>query len=222
MSYFTEEFISFFEELNENNNREWFHSNKKQYEEFVKEPFKQFIEELIYRIQEKEPDLAITAKDAIFRIYRDIRFSKDKTPYKVQVSASIKNGGRTGPNHPGYYIQMSHKNIMLGGGCYHLDKEGLYKIRTNIAESLDDFSEVINDKKFVNKFGEVIGDKNKRLPKEFKEIQEKQPLIANKYFFFRADIDPKILLETDFMDQVMEFYETGRPFNQYLKQALEK
>ncbi len=77
MSYFTEEFISFFEELNENNNREWFHSNKKQYEKFVKEPFKQFIEELIYRIQEKEPDLAITAKDAIFRIYRDIRFSKD-------------------------------------------------------------------------------------------------------------------------------------------------
>ena len=85
MSYFTKETTEFLLNLRENNKREWFHANKKVYEKHVKNPFKEFISELIFRIQEFDTDMGFEAKDAIFRINRDMRFSKDKSPYKTWI-----------------------------------------------------------------------------------------------------------------------------------------
>ncbi len=116
MSYLSKDTILFLEKLSKNNKREWFHKNKKNYENNVREPFKKLVEEIIFRLGEIEPDFHSSPKEAIFRINRDLRFTKDKTPYKTHISASFKNGGRTSPNQPGYYIQISPKNIMLGGG----------------------------------------------------------------------------------------------------------
>ena len=94
MAYFTKDFTKFLKDLEKNNNREWFNENKKRYEESVKEPFYNFIDEMIMRINAIDNNVAIQPKDAIFRIYKDVRFSKDKLPYKTQVSAVISPGGR--------------------------------------------------------------------------------------------------------------------------------
>jgi len=94
MSYFTKDFIKFLKGLNKNNEREWFHANKKDYVTHVKDPFKAFVQLIIDKMQKVDPTVVITPKDAIFRINRDIRFSKDKTPYKTNVSAAISAGGR--------------------------------------------------------------------------------------------------------------------------------
>ena len=91
---FEKDFIDFFKELAQNNNKEWFDSNRKRYESSIKKPFKEFISKLISEIQLHDSEVLIEPKDAIFRINRDIRFSKDKTPYKLQTSAIVSAGGR--------------------------------------------------------------------------------------------------------------------------------
>src|SRR5210317_1561920 len=135
MSYFTKETIEFLSGLRENNKKEWFHENKKTYEKSVKEPFKGFVSELIFRIQEFDRDLTMEAKDAIFRINRDMRFSKDKSPYKTWISANMNNKGkRTTPNSVGYYVHIDPDFVQLGGGSYHIDKHGTHAVRTAIME----------------------------------------------------------------------------------------
>ncbi|MHA2278857.1 MAG: DUF2461 domain-containing protein, partial [Candidatus Kariarchaeaceae archaeon] len=130
MSHFTKNTIQFLADLRENNKREWFHANKKEYEKHVKDPFKDFVTELIFRIQEFDNDLHIEAKDAIFRINRDIRFSKDKSPYKTWISANMNHKAkRTIPNSVGYYVHIDPDYVQVGGGSYHIDKNGTHAVR---------------------------------------------------------------------------------------------
>ncbi|MCH8908982.1 MAG: DUF2461 domain-containing protein, partial [Candidatus Heimdallarchaeota archaeon] len=135
MGYFTQEFLDFFKELTRNNKKVWFDKNRKTYEQIVREPFKAFISELIFRIQEFEVDFEVTPKQAIFRINRDIRFAKDKTPYKTYVSANMQPGGRTQAGHPGYYIHLGVDIAHVGGGAHHVTKEHTYGIRSKIMTS---------------------------------------------------------------------------------------
>ena len=101
MQYFTQDYLDFFTELHQNDHKEWFHSQKKRYEISVKAPFERFIGDLIDRTQEHDPALQITAKECILRINRDIRFSKDKTPYNLHRRAFVSQGGRKDKSIPG-------------------------------------------------------------------------------------------------------------------------
>jgi uncharacterized protein (TIGR02453 family) len=222
MKYFTKEFLDFFKELDKNNNKAWFDKNRKRYEEHVKVPFKNFTELMIMRVKEHEPDLQMEAKDAMFRINRDIRFSKDKRPYNPRVSANIQKGGKKAIGHPGFYFQFSYNNAMTGGGAYHLDKDTLYSIRSTIVSSMKEFNKLVEDKKFKQKFGEIKGDKNKKLPKEFQEAFEKQPLVANKQFYYMVDLKPNVVLKPDLPDLLMDHYKAGAKLNKYLDGALQK
>src|SRR5689334_10215404 len=131
-AYFTKEFLDFFNKLEKNNNKEWFDRNKPTYENAVKNPFKKLVEDLIEQIRKHDKDLSTDAKESIFRINRDIRFSKDKTPYKTNVSANISKLGKRSPDHPGFYIQLGADMLMIGGGAYAPDKDQLKKIRDEI------------------------------------------------------------------------------------------
>jgi uncharacterized protein (TIGR02453 family) len=220
MSYFTKEFIDFFKELDRNNNKAWFDKNRKRYEEHVKVPFKDFVDVMILRIKSKEPELNITSKDALFRINRDIRFSKDKRPYNPHVSANISQGGRKSADHPGFYFQLSYDKVMIGGGAYHIEKDSLYWIRQQIAKSPADITKLTKNKKFKDNFGEIQGETIKRIPPEFKDAFEKQPLIANKQFFFMTEVKPAIILKADLPDKLMDYYNSGYKINEYLRSAL--
>jgi uncharacterized protein (TIGR02453 family) len=222
VSYFDQEFIDFFKELSVNNNKAWFDEHRKIYIKSVKEPFEVFVGDMILRIQEHEPDLAITPKEAIFRINRDIRFSKDKTPYKPHVSAHIVKGGRKSHDTPGIYFHLSFDNVMIASGAWKPDKEGLHRIRTEIANNLDEFAGLIADAKFEERFGEILGDKHKRIPKEFQAAYEKQLLIANKQFYYHADISPKVLLKPELPDVMMDYYLAGKGVSDFLKRALSR
>jgi len=219
MTYFTQDFIAFFEELSENNHKDWFDENRKRYQNSVKKPFESFVNEMILRLQEQEPDLQLTAKEAIFRINRDIRFSKDKTPYKTHTGAGISKGGRKSP-HPGYYLELGPKRIMVGGGIYFLDKEGLQKVRSEIAHAADEFTTLVEDKTFKKRFGDVKGERNKILPAEFKETAQTQPLIANKHFYYMATLEPVHIISPKLPDMLMEYYQTGHPLNGFFKRAM--
>ena len=220
MSHFTKDFIKFLKDLSKNNNREWFNENKKRYEASVKDPFYNFVDELITRINIDDPRVTIEPKDAIFRIYRDVRFSKDKSPYKTQASAVISPGGRKDLVNPGMYLEINDKDFKIYGGLYMLDKNQLQSVREYIASNLKQFSKLLNDKKFKTTYGEIHGEQNKRLPVEFDKIKDEQPLIANKQFYFFDRLDLETILKPNLTDIVMKHYHIAKPMNTFLKEAL--
>ena len=220
MSWFTKDFFTFFEGLKQNNTREWFSDNKKLYEKAVKAPFEELVEDLINRIRVDNPGLDLQPKDAIFRIHRDTRFSQNKDPYKTNVAANISPVGRKSAETPGFYLHFGADEIMTGGGAYMVEKEGLRKIRTALAEAPDEFDALIADKAFKKKYGAIRGEKNKVIPAEFKEAYARQPLIANKQFYFMAELKPDVLLKKNLPEHLMEYYEAGRPMSSFLTNAL--
>lgn len=216
MAYFTRDFLDFFRELKENNDREWFNANKKRFKSNVEKPFLEFIQAAINRFQKYEPSILITPKEAVFRIYRDVRFSKDKSPYKDHMGAVVAPGGRKGDLMGGAYLELNGTGPKLYGGIYKPDKKKLENIRYHIAANQDEFSTLIEDPKFKKIFSEIQGEKNKRLPKEFDEAAEKQPLIFNKSFYFYHQFAPEDILKDDFLDKVEATYVAGRPMAEFL------
>ncbi len=220
MSFFTEEYLKFFEGLAENNHKEWFDANRGRYETAVKKPFNAFVEAVIGRVQHLEPDMHLTPKDAVFRINRDVRFSKDKAPYKTQMSAFLAAGGKKSPL-PGYYFELAANGIRFGGGLYMLEKEALYRVRQEIAYHPDEFSSLLAAKDFVEKFGSLQGTANKTVPAEFKDTFARQPLIANKQFYYMAELPPGKLLAANLPDIIYQYAAAASPMNHFLRRALE-
>jgi len=221
MAYFNQDFLDYFKELAANNNRDWYHENKKRYEKSVKEPFNAFVQEIIDRTAKIDDRFDGLAKDAVFRIYRDIRFSKDKTPYKLHMSAVVAPGGRkTGMGIPGMYLQLGPEDFRFYSGLYKPEKAVLNQVRTYISEHSDELDRLVADKEFVAKFGELRGEKNKVLPKEFKAEAEKQPFIFNKQFYFYASLPPETILRDDFADLVMAYFQSSQPMRAYLTKAI--
>jgi uncharacterized protein (TIGR02453 family) len=221
LAYFNKRFFEFFEGLAMDNSKVFFDANRKVYEQEVREPFKELVADMIMRLRELEPEIDIEPKDAIFRINRDIRFSKDKTPYKTHVGASISRGGKKDHQYPGFYFQLSHEKVMVAGGVWMPDKDGVHKVRTHIARDPDAFDKAINDKAFKETFGEVMGDRLKRVPPEFKEVFEVQPYVGNKQWYYHADIDPDVIVSEGLPDKLMELHMDGQSVAGYLREALD-
>ncbi|MDP6908109.1 MAG: DUF2461 domain-containing protein [Flavobacteriales bacterium] len=220
MAFFTKDYLEFFKELAANNNRDWFNGNKKRYESSVKDPFNTFITEIIARMSAVDNRFDIETKKAVFRIYRDIRFSKDKSPYKMHMSAVISPGGRKeGMGIPGLYVQLGAEDLRIYSGLYSPDKQVLHQVRDYILKNSTQLNKLVNDKEFVKKFGELRGEKNKILPKEFKEYGEKEPFLYNKQFYFFASLPSETILQENLADVIMDHFQTSEPLRKFLTRA---
>ena len=220
MAMFTEDFIDFFKELSQNNNKKWFDQNRNRYEKSVKAPFRSFVERMIEKIQADDPEVKITPAESIFRINRDIRFSKEKTPYKTQMSALISRTGKKDKGFPGFFFSIGAANIMIYGGAHSLEKDRRYSIRKYISEHLEAFSKLLDDRVFKEKYGRIHGDKNKRIPAEFNDAAEKQPLLFNKAYYYYAKLDVKLILDHNLADIFMDYYLAAKPMREFLITAL--
>ncbi|OSZ78587.1 hypothetical protein CAP35_10150 [Chitinophagaceae bacterium IBVUCB1] len=221
MAYLNKDFINFFKNLSVNNTTAWFDENRKTYETAVKQPFKLLVDEMIKRIKKHQPEIAITSSDAIFRINKDIRFSKDKTPYNTHVGANISSQGRKSKEEPGFYFQLSHDGIMVCGGVYMVEAANLQKIRSYIAANQKAFAALYNDKTFKDTYGSIQGEQNKKLPEDLKAAATKEPLIANKQFYYSAKMKAKAITEDTLPDQLMEYYHAAKKMNDFLKKAMQ-
>ncbi len=220
MGHFRKEFFEFFEELRENNNKDWFDANRQRYIDAVRNPFLDFVTELILRVQDFDPEITIAPKDAIFRINRDVRFTKDKTPYKLHMAASLTRIKRKEEDFAGYYIHVSPFYVHVGGGLYFINKRGLQSVRQYISENIDQFLGIIQNPQFKNTYKEILGDKNKRVPAEFTSIAKKTPLIMNKQFYYTAELNPSSILADNFAETVASHYHIALEFNQFMREAL--
>jgi uncharacterized protein (TIGR02453 family) len=220
MAWFTKDVQDFFAELELNNDREWFAANKKRYEASVKEPMLAFAAEMITRMQEVDPGIAILPKDAVFRIYRDVRFSKEKAPYKTNASMMVSRGGRGDHATPGLYFHLDAEKMAIATGLYMLEPARIHAVRSHIAANLEEFASLLADPEFKNRFGTIAGEKNKILPPEFRQAAAQQPLIFNKQFFYWAEHASREALRDDLPDFVMAHIRAAQPMNRFLGQAL--
>jgi len=224
MSFFSEDYLLFFQELAANNHKDWFDANRKRYERSVKEPFKLFTQHLIDELAKKEPVFKdLKASDCIFRINRDIRFSKDKTPYKTMCSAVISPQGKKSSSIHGIYFELSPEHIRAYGGVYEIDKDDLYALREGISNHLKTFRQLYSSPDFKTLFGVIHGEKNKKIDKVFQEAAADEPLIYNKQFYFYSTFEAETLLDPNLDQLMMECYQTGRPlelfFNQFIQRS---
>ena len=211
------QFYELFKLLAANNNREWFMEHKNEFEKYVFMPFKRLTEEVIFLMQRIDPAIHIIYKDAAFRFYRDIRFSQDKSPYKLWMGAVVNRIGRKNTRYPEVYFQFGPGENFIAVGLYRPDKETLFKIRKKIAAQPDVFQHVNEDKFFRSFFPEGIqGEKNKRLPKEWMSVAEKQPLLYNKQFYAIKYFTPDEIVNTDLARLIVSHYQAMHLFNDWL------
>ena len=215
--YFDISFYEFFLELSLNNQKSWFDENRKRYENEVKQPFIDFISDLLVCMSEFDKRYQdLTAKDCLFRINKDIRFSKDKSPYKLHCSASLHIGGRKKMWPGGMYIELGAESCGIYSGVYMPEKEDLLKFRNNIANNLIDFDKAIHKPNFIKYFGEVLVSKNKIIDSSLKESAAKQPLIFNKQFYVAHSFEPEKSFESGFIEYIIDVWRSASDFNNVL------
>lgn len=223
MAFFTPDFLQFFIELAPNNHKDWFDLNRKRYEKSVKEPFKEFVEHIIKEIAKTDASFKdLEAKDCIFRINRDIRFSKDKTPYKMNVSAVVAPEGKKSKAVNGIYFEFGPEHVRVYGGIYEIDKDDLLTVREGIANDLKGFQEAYSNPRFKKVFGTILGEKNKVIPKELKEAAEKEPLIFNKQWYFYAQFDAETVLDPKLDQLLLDCFEAGKPVEHYFNKLIKR
>lgn len=220
MIYFTKAYIQFFTELKKNNTREWFAENKKRYEQDVKAPFEVFVQDLIAVAGKIDKEIGIDAKDAIYRIHKDVRFSKDKAPYKLHCGAIISKFGRKNHEYPGFYIQLGADGLWIGGGAYMPAKEQLLDIRQEIKHEPEKWNKILKEKNFVSHFEVIQGEVNKILPADFKEVAKNYPFISNKQFYYMAELPAKEILRDDLISVCNSYFKAGAPLNKQLVKAM--
>lgn len=220
MAYFNPAYIEFFRQLETFNHKDWFDEYRQAYHKAVKEPFENFVADTLTEIQQRDPEFPqLDLKNPIFRINRDVRFAKDKTPYKTHMAANFSRGGRKS-ELAGFYLQFGAHEIWLGGGCYEVSAKALKQIREKISQDPARFTSLLEAPDFKDRYGEIKGERHKVIPKVFKELRETLPLIANKQFYYMRTLPAETILEEDLMDVVMAHYEAGRAVNDYLNDAI--
>jgi uncharacterized protein (TIGR02453 family) len=220
MAHFNADFHAFFAGLEAHNDREWYADHKAQYEQHVRDPFKTFVTQVIEACAAREPEFdGVEAKHCVFRIHRDTRFSKDKTPYKTHCSANIAAGGKKSGD-PGLYVHADAHTVRIGGGAYWVEKDDLYVLRERIANHPQTFNDLMAESAFVSHYGTVLGERNVRLPKEFQSAAQVCPHILNKQFYYMAELPADTLLRDDLLDIVMAHFEAAAPLRSFLREGL--
>ena len=213
--------FEFLIDLQFNNNKIWFKENNDRYQQ-AKAGVEQFIEILLPKLKQLDESIDVTSpKECIFRIFRDVRFSKNKEPYKTNFGAFMAKGGRK-RSYAGYYIHIEPDKSFIGGGIYMPESNILQAIRTEIYENTEEYKRIINNSNFRKYFPEIHGEKltlaPKGFPKDFKNID----LLKNKHYAVAYPVKNSFWLESAIFENLMDIFHTQYPFNQFLNRAVAK
>lgn len=211
--------IRFLQDLSENNNREWFQENKNRYDESRKKAL--FLTEVVINeIRKFDPEIPLLdPKECLFRIFRDVRFSHDKRPYKTNFGSFIAKGGRKSV-YAGYYFHIDPAGSFAGGGIYMPENEPLKAIREYLAENGEEFLSLINHKQFKQFFPEMMDDKLKTAPKGFSPDHEFIDLLRYKSFAFMRPFNQTEILDGNYIEQLVQSFKVLHPVNRFLNEAL--
>lgn len=206
--------FEFLRQVRENNNREWFAQNKATYDEIVKEN-KVFFNQVYSELQKHDSLEGIH----IFRIYKDVRFSKDKLPYKTNFGASFS---RTKPLlRGGYYVHLEPDNSFVGGGFWAPNNEDLFRIRKEFEMDTTEIQKITSDKTFLKYFGELRGEDGvKTAPKGFDKNHPAIDLIKKKQYVVMRKFSDKEVFSADFQKEIIATFLAMRPLFDYMSEVL--
>jgi len=213
--------LPFLKNLKENNSREWFDVNKPTYQK-AKEEFVLFTQQVIQECVKFDPLLIGTdAAKSIFRINRDVRFSKDKSPYKTNFGASINPGGKKSMI-PGYYIHIEPGKSFLAAGCYMPEANFLSAIRQEIDYNFDEFTTIVKNKKFIAEFGKLSEeDALKKIPKGYEKENPAADFLKMKHFIALKDISDHEIVKPDFHKSIAKTFAASLDLNKFLRRVKE-
>ena len=215
-SGFPPEALQFFRSLARNNRREWFLPRKTLFEERVKEPMRQLVDALNMALRDFAPEYETDPDKAIFRIYRDIRFSKDKSPYKEQIAAAFHRHGSMGHGQGGYYVAISHKSVAVGGGVYMPEPAQLLSIRQRIAERHEEFHRILAARPVRKLFGDLEGAQLSRVPRGFPADHPAADLLRYRYYILYKELPPSLATSSALYQAIVERFRVMVPFLQFL------
>ena len=213
--------LDFLKKLKKNNNKDWFDKHKTEYEA-AKKDIEAFIEKLIASIGTFDPSIkGLTPKECLFRIYRDVRFSKDKTPYKTHLGAYMSGRGKKS-NGPGYYVHIQPGYTFLAGGLWVPPAPELNAVRQEIDYNQEEFEKIIKDKTFKKHFKELNQEeKLKSVPKGYDKDHPAIELLKLKSFTVSHPVDDKTVTSKDFVKYSTTVFKAMKPFNDFMGRAID-
>ena len=216
-----EEIIQFLTELRENNNRIWFQENKARYDR-LREAFIDEVQELINRIALFDPEIKnVEAKGCLFRIYRDIRFSPNKTPYKNHFAAYIALGGHASMRG-GYYLHLEPGHCMLSGGVWCPPPKLLKMLRRDIFDHIDEFVSILEDPIFRATYPALDGETLKRMPVGYPADFAHGEILRHKDFCVCAEKPDSFFTQPDWMEKTVADFQLLLPFNRFLNYTVDE
>jgi uncharacterized protein (TIGR02453 family) len=214
--------VSFFRSLKRNNRREWFQPRKHLFEQHVKTPMLELVGAINGELAKFAPEYVTEPKNAIFRIYRDTRFSADKTPYKTHVAASFSRRGTERLGTGGFYFSVSHEVIEVAAGIYHPDRDVTLAVRNHIAETYQELGRILTDKKSRKLTGELQGSALTRSPKGFDPAHPAAEFIKRKDWILDVTLEVKLATTPQLQAAVVERFRAMAPLLAYLNRPLLK
>ena len=216
-----QEVLNFLSELKGNNNKGWFDQNRSRYEASRKKVL--FLTELIiHEVAKFDPEIGIQdPKDCVFRIFRDVRFSTDKTPYKTNMGSFIAKGGRKSAS-AGYYIHIEPGSSFVGGRSYCPPADALKALRTEIFDNPEEFRQLITNNSFLKMYPEMYDDRLKTAPKGFPKDFPEIDFLKYKSFAFTSAFNDSVVTSDAYIDKIISTMKELYPVNRFLNMALEK
>jgi len=211
--------LEFLRELVRNNNRDWFQENRKKYDD-AKADLEKLVSILIKEISTFQDLGNLQVKDCLFRINRDVRFSKNKDPYKNNMGASIGQGGKRADKIDYYLHIQPDGQSFLGGGMWSPTTEQLAKYRQEVDYNAHELKGIINDKEFREYFPEMHGDTLKTMPKGYPKDHPEIELLKRKELFFIHRYSDKDVTSKDFADQIVKGAKLLKPYCDYMNYIL--
>ncbi len=217
------DFFVFFKDLAKNNERAWFEENKQRYKDVVVAPLSDFIAAMAPRVAKISKHITVDPRPnggSMFRIYRDVRFAKDKRPYKENAGVHFRHALGRDAHVPGFYMHFAPDEVFFGGGVWMPEADALNKVRRAIADQPKSWKKVVEDKTFAKTFDGVHGDALVRPPKGFDPEHVYIGDIKRKSFFAMHESTPKIAQSASFVDEVDGAFRAAKPLMKFLCDAL--
>jgi uncharacterized protein (TIGR02453 family) len=209
--------FSYLKKLAKNNNREWFNGHKDEYLK-AQENMHQFVDALIAKMNSHDQIETPSGKKSLYRIYNDVRFSEDKTPYNPRFAGSLR---RVKPMlRGGYYYWIKPGGSRIGCGFTYPNPEDLKRVREDIQYNYKDWNKLLRSKSIIGNFGEMTGEQVKTAPKGFSKEHPAIDLLRYKQYWFEHDFTDQEVLGPDFLNQVNKGFKAIRPFFDYMSEVL--
>ena len=217
---FPAEAIRFLRSLKRNNRREWFQPRKHLFEQHVKTPMLELVTAINSQLTRFAPEYVNEPQKAIFRIYRDTRFSADKTPYKTHIAAWFRRRGAKDVHLAGFYFSISPEQIEVAGGVYHPSPQTALLVRTHISENHEELRRIVTSPKARRLMGGLQGDELTRAPKGFDAAHPAVAFIKKKDWIMDATLDPDLATTPRLYREILDRFQVMKPFIEYLNRPL--